>query len=146
MGARVAVLATVLLCAGVNAASATFLIADDRGGRIGAYMQTFSSLRSSGEAVVIDGLCLSACTLIVGILPTRQVCVTPRARLGFHAAWQPDNHGRRIRSELGTQALMEVYPPKVRSWIRRRGGLSKRMIYLQGRELSTIYPRCRAAR
>jgi hypothetical protein len=83
---------------------------------------------------------------MVGIVRTGQVCVTPRARLGFHAAWQPDNHGRPIRSELGTQALMEVYPPKVRSWIRRRGGLSKRMIYLQGRELSTIYPRCRAAR
>jgi hypothetical protein len=41
---------------------------------------------------------------------------------------------------------MDIYPPKVRSWIRRKGGLSRRMIFLAGNELAAFYPRCRAAR
>lgn len=146
MGARAVVLGILLFCAGVAESSATVRIADDRGGRIGTYMQTFAMLRSSGESVVIDGICLSACTLILGILPSEQVCVTRRARLGFHAAWRPDISGRPIRSVLGTKALMDAYPPKVRSWIRRKGGLSARMIYLQGRELIAFFPRCRTRR
>ena len=146
MGLRAVVLGFALLCAGAVESSATVRIAGDQGGRIGTYIEAFAMLRSSGESVVIDGNCLSACTLILGILPTKQVCVTRRARLGFHAAWQPGNNGRPTRSHLGTQMLMDVYPPKVRKWIRRKGGLSRRMIYLQGRELVSIYPRCSASR
>lgn len=146
MGLRAIVLGFVVLCAGAVEGRATVRIADDRGGRIGTYLEAFAMLRSSGESVVIDGNCLSACTLILGVLPANRVCVTRRARLGFHAAWQPGHNGRPIRSHLGTQMLMDVYPPKVRNWIRRKGGLSRRMIYLQGRELASIYPPCRASR
>jgi hypothetical protein len=146
MGVRAVALGMLLLCAGVTASSATVRIAGDRGGRIGTYMEAFAMLRSSGESVVIDGPCLSACTLILGILPSDQVCVTHRARLGFHAAWRPDHRGRPVSSSMGTQVLMEVYPPSVRSWIRRKGGLSRKMIFLQGRELAAFYPRCTAAR
>jgi len=145
MRLRAVGLAFILLCAGAIESAATVRIAGDKGGRIGTYIEAFAMLRSSGESVVIDGTCLSACTLILGILPTRQVCVTHRARLGFHAAWRPGNNGRPVRSHLGTQMLMDVYPPKVRNWIRRKGGLSRRMIYLQGRELAAIYPRCGAS-
>ena len=146
MGGRTVVLGILLLCAGVAESFATVRIAGDRGGRIGTYLQAFAMLRSTGENVVIDGSCLSACTLILGILPSGQVCVTRRARFGFHAAWRPDHRGRPVSSAVGTQVLMEVYPPKVRSWIRRKGGLSRRMIYLQGRDLAAIYPRCPASR
>jgi hypothetical protein len=146
MGARAIVLGVLLLCTTGSAGFATVRIADDRGGRIGTYMETFATLRSSGETVVIDGPCLSACTLILGLLPRTQVCVTSRARLGFHAAWRPDSLGRPVQSSIGTQVLMDVYPPKVRGWIRRKGGLSKRMIFLQGRELASIYRRCAATR
>ncbi len=31
---------------------------------------------------------------------------------------------------------MEVYPADLRNWISRRGGLTAKMIYLQGRELA----------
>jgi hypothetical protein len=146
MVGRAIVLGVLVLCGGGVSSSATVRISGDRGGRIGSYMETYASLRSSGETVVIDGPCLSACTLILGILPSNQVCVTRRARLGFHAAWRPDPTGRPIRSATGTQVLMDAYPPKVRSWIRRKGGLSSRMIFLQGRELSAFFPPCRAAR
>ena len=99
-------------------------------------------MRSSGERVVIDGACLSACTMVLGVIPRDRICVTPRARLGFHAAWHPDDSGRPIVSRGGTQLLMEVYPAAVRRWIARRGGLNQRMMYLSGRELASMYPVC----
>ena len=37
---------------------------------------------------------------------------------------------------------MDVYPADLRSWIARRGGLTAKMIYLQGRELAAIVPPC----
>jgi hypothetical protein len=143
MGLRAFALGLVLLAASATASSATIRISGDRGGRIGTYIETFSTLRHTGEGVIIDGPCLSACTLIVGMLPADQVCVTSRARLGFHAAWRPDSRGRPVRSTAGTQVLMEVYPPKVRNWIRHKGGLSAHMIYMRGRDLTAVFRRCR---
>jgi hypothetical protein len=41
--------------------------------------------------------------------------------------------------------MMEIYPPDLRSWIARRGGLTAKMIYLQGRDLAAIVPPCGTA-
>jgi hypothetical protein len=136
------VLCVALLGAGITPASATMRIAEDRGGQIGQYLQAFTMLRSTGERVVIDGDCLSACTLVLGMIPRRQMCVTDRAVFGFHAAWMPDRDGRPVTSTMGTRALWNVYPPSVRHWIVSHGGLSRRMIYLQGRDLAAIVPSC----
>jgi len=51
-----------------NSASATVRITDDYGGQIGAYIDNFEAVRNSGERVVIDGPCMSACTLVLGKL------------------------------------------------------------------------------
>ena len=93
--------------------------------------------------VVIDGVCLSACTLVLGIVPTDRICITRRATLGFHAAWLPGPSGRPVHSAAGTQALWDYYPANVRRWIQARGGLSSKMLYLRGSELSAMYPQCR---
>ena len=69
-------------------------IADDRGGRIGTYLDKYHSLRTSGETVIIDGLCASACTIVLGTVPRDKICVTSRANFGFHAAWDLDANGR----------------------------------------------------
>jgi hypothetical protein len=126
----------------VTSASATMRIAEDRGGQIGQYLQAFATVRSSGESVVIDGNCLSACTLVLGLVPRERICATQRARFGFHAAWMPDHDGRPVTSPLGTQALWSIYPASVRRWINRHGGLSRKMIYLQGHELDGIVASC----
>ncbi len=135
-------LGAVLLASGMSSASATMLIAEDRGGQIGHYLQAFALLRSTGENVVIDGNCLSACTLVLGLIPREHLCATPRARFGFHAAWMPDDTGRPVTSTLGTQALWNIYPGHVRRWISHHGGLSRTMIYLQGRDLASVVPAC----
>lgn len=142
MHLRAVLIGAVLAALGTSSASATYRISEDRGGQIGHYLQALAAVRSSGERVVIDGNCLSACTLVLGMVPRDRVCVTSRARLGFHAAWMPDASGRPVTSPVGTQALWDVYPGYVRRWINRRGGLSRHMIFLEGRELTSMVQTC----
>ena len=126
----------------VSTAQAAIRIKADPGGQIGPYLENLVALRGSGERVIIDGPCLSACTMVLGVIPRERICVTPRARLGFHAAWHPGDNGRPVESREATQLLMEIYPENVRSWIARRGGLSPRMKFLTGRELTAMYQTC----
>jgi hypothetical protein len=143
MRVRVAFASALVLAFSVTMASAAMRIGDDVGGRIGHYLDTYAAVRNSGERVVIDGNCLSACTLVLGIVPRERICVTRRAALGFHAAWIPGPEGMPIPSAAGTRALWDVYPPHVRRWINGRGGLKPKMIYLRGNELASMYPVCR---
>ena len=138
-----AFLAVASLAMSASGTSATMRISDDIGGRIGAYVDQYSQVKNSGERVVIDGACLSACTLVLGIVPRNKICVTRRATLGFHAAWMPGPNGKPVRSEVGTQALLDIYPQHVKQWISSRGGLSAKMMFLRGRELMSMYPECR---
>jgi hypothetical protein len=135
-------LAAVLLLAGVGASHAVVRIADDRGGRIGTYVDKFQGLRSSGESVIIDGLCASACTIVLGAVPHDKICVTSHASLGFHAAWDPGANGRAITNPEATQMLYSMYPSPVRRWIAQRGGLRPQMIFLRGKQLMSMYRPC----
>ena len=54
-----ALLTAALLIGDVSSSSATLRITDDRGGRIGTYLDKFAALRASGQNVVIDGDCYS---------------------------------------------------------------------------------------
>jgi hypothetical protein len=137
-----ALLGAALAALTVTNVSAAVRIKADPGGQIGPYLDNLAALRSSGERVIIDGPCLSACTMVLGVIPRNRICVTPRARLGFHAAWHPGENGRPITSRAATQLLMDIYPENVRSWITQRGGLSPRMMYLSGRELAAMYQTC----
>lgn len=135
-------LAAVLLMAGVGVSHAVVRISDDRGGRIGTYVDKYQELRASGEQVMIDGLCASACTIVLGAVPRDRICVTPRANLGFHAAWDFGANGRTITNPEATQMLYSMYPAQIKRWINLRGGLTPRMIFLRGRQLTTMYRPC----
>jgi hypothetical protein len=137
-----ALLAVVILLAGVGASDAVVRIAQDRGGRIETYVNKYQGVRSSGESVIIDGFCASACTIILGSVPHDKICVTSRARLGFHAAWDLGSSGRKITNAEATQALYLMYPYEVRRWIDQRGGLTPHMMVLSGRELAAMYRPC----
>jgi hypothetical protein len=132
----------VLAALTVSVAQSAVRIKEDPGGQIGPYLESLVALRDSGERVIIDGPCLSACTMIVGVIPPERLCVTPRARLGFHAAWHPGENGRQVTSKAATKLLMDIYPERVRHWIKERGGLSPRMMYLSGRDLASIVQTC----
>ena len=136
------VLAVLLLLAGMGASHAVVRIADDRGGRIGTYVDRYQDLRQSGETVIIDGLCASACTIVLGAIPHDRICVTSHAMLGFHAAWDFGNNGRAVTNPEATQMLYAMYPSQVRRWISQRGGLTPHMIFLRGKQLQAMYKPC----
>jgi len=135
-------LAAVILLAGVGASHAVVRIADDRGGKIGTYVDRYQGLHSSGETVIIDGLCASACTMVLGAVPRERICVTSQAVLGFHAAWDTDANGRAMTNLGATHMLYSLYPSSVRRWIAARGGLKPQMIFLRGKELMSMYRPC----
>lgn len=135
----ITVLSTALT---ITSTSATVLINDDIGGMMEDYTARFQQARQSGEPVVIDGPCYSACTMVLGLLPRNQVCATPNAIIGFHAAWQYDKSDRRVASASGTRDLMKTYPASVRAWISRHGGLTLNMMFVRGRDLAAIVAPC----
>jgi len=122
---------------------ADFRILSSSGGEVSSYLAVFARVRQSGDRVIIDGPCLSACTLVLSTIPKNRICVTRRAVLGFHAPKYVDpRSGRTSRSLAATRIVTQSYPSGVRAWIKKRGGLTQKVIYLRGRELAALYPHC----
>lgn len=117
-------------------------ISDDAGGLITTYVQKFNGVRDSGERIVVDGRCLSACTLVLALVPRDRICVTPNAVFGFHSAWSYGAQGGETLNREATQTLWNMYPERIRQWIRANGGLHQNLIYLRGRQLAAMYPSC----
>jgi hypothetical protein len=126
----------------LSPASADVRISDGTGGKIGSYLEKYSALARSGEKVVIDGPCVSACTMVLGLVPRNRVCATSQASLGFHAAWDSDRAGKQVTNRAASSYLMGLYPAAVRKWIAARGGLTPQMIYLTGSELHAVVQAC----
>lgn len=84
-------------------------------------------------------------TTAYAVIISRGICVTPRAELLFHAAYGPPPPQRQIdESASDCPPLHAIYPIKIRRWIDRHGGLSRRGIFLRGRALSAMYRARRA--
>jgi hypothetical protein len=143
LGAIKVIIVAAALSAAITPVRAEVRILASPGGQVGPFLDLFDRVRESGERVVIDGPCLSACTLLLMTIPEERICVTRRAVLGFHAARSIDGRGRIYAEPEASRAVLESYPVPVRDWISRRGGLTSRMLLLRGRELAAIYPRCR---
>lgn len=126
-----------------NCTAAVVRIADDHGGNIGEYWSRYTALRAGNDQVIIDGMCSSACTLVLGLVPPSRICVTRNAVFGFHAAWRPGFLGFPVINEPATRALMNLYPVPIRRWIASNGGLGSHMLYLSGADLMTMYRECR---
>ncbi len=127
----------------IGAASADVRIVNDPGGEVSSYVRKFHQMRASGEHIVIDGPCLSACTLLTGIVPRDHVCVTSRAVLGFHAASYYNDASRSlVPTRAGSRLVMRLYPAEIRAWIGRHGGLTPQLITMRGHDLAALYPTC----
>jgi hypothetical protein len=126
-------------------AHAEYRITRDFGGLVEQYKVKYAKVRDRGERVVIDGVCNSACTLVLGIVPAHRICATPRASLGFHAAYfdKAYTFGVKVTSHAGTADLMRHYPLSVKRWIARNGGLTPDMKRVKnGPELWTMVDPC----
>jgi hypothetical protein len=128
------VLLALWAAAAPSAASAGYYrITRDFGGLVDEYKAKYAKIRDSGDRVVIDGICNSACTLVLGIVPLNRVCVTPKASLGFHEAYIDKSWtmGVRVTSYAGTADLVSYYPQSVKDWIRQHGGLTPEMKHVK---------------
>lgn len=110
-------------------AAADYRITRDHGGLVEQYKAKYQRIKERGERVIIDGICNSACTLVFGIVPLNKICVTPRASIGVHEAYLDKRWtgGIRIASSSGTADLLSYYPPLLKRWIERNGGLTPQM-------------------
>ena len=133
-----AIIATLL----ANPCQAAIRIEDDLGGPLGDYILRYSNVGQSGEKVIIDGRCYSACTTVIGLVPPKSICVTPRAQLGFHAALIRNLWGRLIVDPDATLLMFNMFPRPIRDWIAFNGGLNARMIYIGSRYLAKLYAWC----
>jgi hypothetical protein len=130
---------------GDTASAADYRITRDYGGFVDEYKARYAAIRDRGERVIIDGACDSACTLVLGIVPINRVCVTPRARLGFHMAYyeQVASNGGKVLDHQGTADAMSYYPETVKQWLDRHGGLTPDTKKVKnGPELWTIVDPC----
>jgi hypothetical protein len=141
--ARICAVAATLSALAAPPAHAEVRILESPGGQVGPFLDLFEQVRASGERVVIDGPCLSACTLVLSMIPADHICVTRRAVLGFHAARSRDQRGRMYAEPEASALVLQTYPSGVRNWIVHRGGLTSHLLLLRGRELAALYPTCR---
>ena len=126
-------------------ANADVRITRDFGGHVDQYKKRYAAIRDSGERVIIDGICNSACTLVLGIVPLNKICVTPRASIGLHQAYYDKRYtaGLYVQSYAGTDELMSYYPDTLKGWIEQQGGLARQMKTIKnGMDLWAIIDPC----
>jgi hypothetical protein len=91
-----------------------YYVRQDPGGIVSSYYYKFSQVNAQYDRVIIDGMCKSACTMVLGIVPLNKICITPRGYFMFHAG-----HGRndRIFNQRANDQMLASYAPDVRAWV-----------------------------
>ena len=135
-----------LFTAGLASADSTVIvIANDPGGYVVTYIRGWENIASLGNQVEIRGFCISACTLVLGLIPPDRVCVDEDAAFGFHSV--SVNFG--AHSPEGTRYLWSLYPPavqdalRVKGWDGGTGKSSQGLIMVAG---TAFYPLCHSIR
>jgi hypothetical protein len=124
--------AALFAIAASAARAETIEISDDKGGFVTLYQQKWEKLAAQKDNVRINGICASACTLLTGYFPRKDICVTPNAVLGFHAGTFP----------FVTDILLKVYPDDIKKWIDAHGGLTWQLIWMQRPEIYKYFHKC----
>jgi hypothetical protein len=130
----------------VTPAHAAIRIRQDMGGNIIEYIEKYAIIDAADGKIIIDGPCVSACTMVVGLVQPQNVCVTERAKLGFHSAWYENKKGQQVFSRDGTEMVYRIFPEKVRALLSAHGwdGLTPHpdLLWIEGGELHTIIQPC----
>lgn len=115
------------------------VVKNNPGGEVGAYKAAAREIKRTGRQVVIDGPCNSACAILADIA-RKQVCVTSRAKFGFHKGYVIGLHDGKA------YLLGRFTPPQSRdiaSWVTRNGGYpSKGMRVMRSAQAGKIWKRC----
>jgi hypothetical protein len=141
----------LLACKSDSANSAT-VVRYSPGGHMALFAIKYDRMSRTGEKLVIDGGCWSACTMFLGFIRPENVCVTERAKLGFHTATETADHGKKkswVHSQDGTKRLWSLYPENIKAALRKRGWNGDRywiahpdFVVLQGKTLRALVRPC----
>lgn len=118
----------------------------DRGGFLASYLADLERLEALGvRQLRIDTTCASSCTVFLRL--GDRVCVTDRARIGFHriVLWNrsASGPGRSFAAERDfNDRFLGDLPANIRTWRGISGGLPWRMAWLQGEEAARRIGRC----
>ena len=127
------VIAIALSIAHVSVARAeTIDVYDDHGGSVAAYDARWAGLAARGVKVRIVGPCQSACTVLLGHIPRKDICVTPAASFGFHTAKIP----------AMTTKLWNAYASDIKGWINARGGLTPDFKWMRAPDTYKYFQKC----
>jgi hypothetical protein len=110
----------------------TIDISEDRGGFVFIYLMKWQKLAAQHPNVRITGVCLSACTGLLGYIPRKNICMTDKGVLGFHLATM----------SFATRQLLEVYPDDIKAWIDKHGGLTYQVMWMQAPETYHYFKKC----
>ncbi len=146
-----AVLVTVLFAAFTPANAGKKIIRFDMGGVVVNYIKTYVDFRDTSDKLVIDGYCVSACTLFLGILNPDRYCMTKDAVLGFHSASTGIPGGELRHAPEFTQLMWNMYPRSIREALLKRGwnggdaanNAHPQLILLSFEDLQGLIPSCR---
>lgn len=97
----------------------------DPGGQVGTYLEFWKRVSETGLPVIIDGACISACTLVLSQVPEDRICMTERGSFGFHAA--SDDNG--VNIEITTLLNRTLFPEWVQEFIKSLGPLTDEVKY-----------------
>ena len=120
----------------------------DPGGSLNLFIDRYDAIHASGGKVIIDGPCISACTLITGLMLRENVCITKRASLGFHSASELNMlTGTKKYSKEGTQQMWGLFPDDVKMLVILAGwdGASEHeeVVFVRYEQLKGIYQDCK---
>jgi hypothetical protein len=127
-----AVVAVIVMIVVTPARAETIDISGDHGGFVYLYQQKWEKLAAQKVNIRISGICASACTLLTGYFPRKDICVMPDAALGFHAGTFP----------FVTEQLLRIYPQDILKWIAAHGGLTFQLIWMQRPEIYKFFRKC----
>ncbi len=122
------------------------LFRSDRGGFLATYLADLEQLEALDVLQLqIDTICASACTVFLRL--GNRVCVTDRARIGFHhiVLWNRATGGpsRFIAAERDfNDRFLDSLPVNIRNWRGISSGLPWRMVWLEGEEAAQRIGRC----
>jgi hypothetical protein len=98
----------------------THVITKNLGGSIIEHYDMFTAWRMRGDKVRVEGLCISACTMVLGLIPAPHVCASTFASFGFHSAYAKTSMGR-VPVKDGSSIMWQTYPELVREALKKAG-------------------------
>lgn len=116
------------------------VIEGSEGGKVGGFRNQGRDLANAKTPVIVDGPCLSACTLLVDA-DRANVCLTSRAVLGYHQSWWDDAKGVRHYDVLTYET------PGLNAYLDAHGGEPQAgpLLMLSFDDAKVFYPPCAGA-